>query len=186
MRATGRIRTALAALVAVAVFPAAASDSPWHDAMEAAEQAAREGRAGDAETSLQAAIREVDRLGAPRIRLARSVEALADLYHSQERLREAEPLYLRAIGLWEEILGPDQPRAGITLHNLALLYLAECRVEEAMPRIERVLDLWERSFGPAHPDRVTAIRSEAEMLRRCGRVEEAAALKSRIPADGGR
>jgi tetratricopeptide (TPR) repeat protein len=174
------------AAVLLAVLSTPVAGSPWHDAMDAAERAIRDGRVEDAERSLRSAIAEVDRPGAPRIRLARSVEALADLYHSRERLEQAEPLYLRAIVLWEETLGPRQPRTGIALHNLALLYLAQCRVEEAMPLVERVVNLWGETLGADHPDRVTAIRSEAEMLRRCGRTEEAAALQRRIdPAGGG-
>lgn len=34
---------------------------------------------------------------------------------------EAEVLYLRAIGIEEEVLGPNHPQVATTLHNLALL-----------------------------------------------------------------
>ena len=113
-----------------------------------------------------------------------SVEALAELYHRADRRDEAEAFYLRSVSLWEELLGPEQPRIGIPIHNLAVLHLEDCRVDEALPLIARVVELWERTLGADHAERVNAIRSEANGLRSCGRDEEAAELESllKLPA----
>ena len=113
-----------------------------------------------------------------------SVEALADFYHRVGRRQDAETQYLRSAKLWEELLGPDQPRIGITVHNLAVVYLEDCRVEEALPLIARVVGLWERTLGPDHPDRLAAIRSEANGLRSCGRLDEAAELEVLLDRPG--
>jgi tetratricopeptide (TPR) repeat protein len=159
-----------------------ADEAAWQARIDASRDAEDEGRVPEAERELREALREAERPGAARMLVARSLEELADFYHRQGRPTEAEPLYLRSIAAWEEVLGPRQPRVGIPVHNLAVLYLAECRVEEALPLIARVADLWEAALGPSHPDRVTALETEATLLRRCGRGDEASRLDSRMPA----
>ena len=178
---TLQVLGALLALAAGTLPAMGADESVWQMHMDTARQAEREGRGTDAEASLLAAEHEARRSGSARLLVARSLEALADFYHHTGRHSEAEPLYLRCAQIWEEILGPDQPRVGIPLHNLAVLYLSRCRVAEALPLVHRVLDLWEKTLGPAHPDRVTAIQTEATLLRRCGRATDAATLEARAP-----
>jgi len=159
---------------------AAADRESWQQAMAAAAEAGRQSRIADAEAALLRAI-EVAASGdpAPMLRV-RSVESLADLYRATSRPEQAEPLYLEAIEAWDRLLGPQQPRVGITLHNLALLRLRQCRTAESLPLIERQLQLWEDTLGD-HPDRRTAIRSQAELLRRCGEHERSAIVLSRLP-----
>jgi len=162
-----------------------AGDGAWQAYMDAASLADAEGRPEDAESSLLEALREAEHPGSARMHLAFSVEALAEHYHRAGRRDEAEAFYLRSVELWEELLGPEQPRIGIPIHNLAVLNLKDCRVDEALPLIARVVELWERTLGTDHPDRVTAIRSEANGLRSCGRDEEATELESllKLPAE---
>jgi tetratricopeptide (TPR) repeat protein len=157
---------------------------PWQAHMDAASLAESDGLLEDAERSLLEAIREAEKPGGSRMDLAVSVEALADFYHRADRRTDAEAQYLRSAKLWEELLGPDQPRIGITVHNLAVVYLEDCRVDEALPLIDRVLGLWERTLGPDHPDRLAAIRSEANGLRSCGRLDEAEELEGMLEPSG--
>jgi tetratricopeptide (TPR) repeat protein len=157
----------------------AADRESWQQEMATAAEAGRQSRIEDAEAALLRAI-EAAAAGdpAPMLRV-RSVEALADLYRSTARPEQAEPLYLEAIEAWDTLLGPGQPRVGITLHNLALLRLRQCRTDESLPLIERQLELWQGALGD-HPDRRTAIRSQAELLRRCGEHERSADVLSRL------
>jgi len=159
---------------------ARADESVWQARMDAAERAEREGRSEDAEAFLLAAVREAGRPGSVLL-MARSLEAQADFYERAGRTTEAEPLYVQSVEIWERVLGDGQPRVGIPLHNLAVLRLKQCRVEEALPLIRRVLDLWRETLGPAHPDRLTAIRTEATLLRRCGRADEAEKVDAQAP-----
>jgi tetratricopeptide (TPR) repeat protein len=156
----------------------------WQAHLDSATLAEADGRTEDAERFLLDALEEAEKPGRPRMDLAVSVEALADFYHRVGRLADSETHYLRAASLWEELLGPDQPRVGITVHNLAVVYLEDCRVDEALPLIARVVGLWERTLGADHPDRIAAIRSEANGLRSCGRVDEAARLEVLLEPPG--
>jgi tetratricopeptide (TPR) repeat protein len=179
---------ALAAVVCATQASGATSssgDGAWQAYMDAAALADAEGRPEDAESSLLEALREAEEPGGARMHLAFSVEALAELYHRADRRDEAETFYLRSVSLWEELLGPEQPRIGIPIHNLAVLHLQDCRVDEALPLIARVVELWERTLGADHPDRVNAIRSEANGLRSCSRDEEAAELEGLLKPPAG-
>ena len=49
---------------------------------------------------------------------------LAILYKVQGRYADAEPLYKRALQIYEKALGPDHPNVATNLHNLAQLYVA--------------------------------------------------------------
>ena len=53
---------------------------------------------------------------------------LAALYEAQGRYAEAEPLYKRALAIYEKALGPEHPNVATSLHNLALLYEAQSRL----------------------------------------------------------
>jgi tetratricopeptide (TPR) repeat protein len=46
---------------------------------------------------------------------------LAGLYESQGKHDEAEPLYERALAIYEKALGPDHPYTATSLNNLARL-----------------------------------------------------------------
>ena len=45
----------------------------------------------------------------------------------QGKYQEADPLYLRSIGIFEQTLGPDHPVLAETLHNRAELMKAQVR-----------------------------------------------------------
>jgi tetratricopeptide (TPR) repeat protein len=156
----------------------------WEARIGAGENAVREGRLSAAESAFRQALEIAERDAKP-IQMARSREALADLYAGQGRADEAEPLYLDAIEHWRRILGSGQPRLGIPLHNLAVLYLRDCRVDEALPLVNEVAGLWTDTLGASHPDRVAALRSEAALLKRCGRDDHAARLEA-LASEAGR
>jgi len=177
--ASWRSRLAAGVVLAAAHAPVPAADeAAWQALLDASIAAEREGRLQDAEGLLIDARREAERPGAAPMLLALSIENLADFYHRSGRPADAEPLLVRSIQLWDEILGPEQPRVGIPVHNLAVLYLEGCRVDEALPLVRRVVSLWGSTLGAQHADRVSAIRTEATLLRRCGRADEASRLDS--------
>ena len=53
--------------------------------------------------------------------MATSLNRLAALYYSQGKYNEAEPLYRRALSIWEKALGPEHPDVATVLENYALL-----------------------------------------------------------------
>jgi len=50
---------------------------------------------------------------------ATSLNNLAELYHSQGKYEQAEPLYQRALAIREQALGPNHPNTNATRANYA-------------------------------------------------------------------
>ena len=80
--------------------------------------------------------------------VAASLNNLAGLYDAQGRYAEAEPLYERALAIWEKALGPEHPDVATSLNNLAELYRDQGRYAEAEPLYERALAIREKALGP--------------------------------------
>ncbi|MBN2126043.1 MAG: tetratricopeptide repeat protein [Deltaproteobacteria bacterium] len=60
-------------------------------------------------------------------------------YGNAPPVAEAEPLFMRALAIWEKELGPEHPQVGRILNNLAeVLY-------------RRALTLWKKGLGEDHP-----------------------------------
>jgi tetratricopeptide (TPR) repeat protein len=56
---------------------------------------------------------------------------LAMLYSRQGQYAKAEPLYQRALAIWEKALGPDHPVPGVThIGALPLGGTDDCRVKQ--------------------------------------------------------
>ena len=83
--------------------------------------------------------------------MATSLNNLAELYRTQGRYAEAEPLYRRSLTIREAKLGPDHPDVATSLNNLAGLYRAQGRYAEAEPLYRRSLTIREASSGPTTP-----------------------------------
>ncbi|MFM6272300.1 MAG: tetratricopeptide repeat protein, partial [Dolichospermum sp.] len=66
---------------------------------------------------------------------------LALLYNNQGRYTEAEPLYIRALSIYEQQLGENHPYVATSLNNLALLYDNQGRYTEAKPLYIRALSI---------------------------------------------
>ena len=64
---------------------------------------------------------------------ATSLNNLAVLYRAQGKYAEAEPLYQRALAIYEQQLGQDHPDTASSLNNLAGLYKAQGKYAEAEP-----------------------------------------------------
>ena len=116
--------------------------------LDQAHEASTERRFDQAETLYRQVLDEVDSLASRSIQLARATDGLADVLRESGRLEEAEPLYVRAVGLWEVLLGPRQPRLAVSLHNLGVVRLELGRPAQAAPSLERALDIWSESYGP--------------------------------------
>jgi tetratricopeptide (TPR) repeat protein len=76
---------------------------------------------------------------------------LAMLYHNQGRYAEAEPLYQRALHIYEQALGPEDLNTALTLHILAVLYRDQGKYAEAEPLYQRALHIRDQVLGPEHP-----------------------------------
>ncbi|MFM6270990.1 MAG: tetratricopeptide repeat protein, partial [Dolichospermum sp.] len=69
---------------------------------------------------------------------------LALLYNNQGRYTEAEPLYIRALSIYEQQLGENHPYVATSLNNLAALYRNQGRDGDAASILQRAQSIQER------------------------------------------
>lgn len=112
-------------------------------------------------------------------RLAKSLNNMAALYHTQGKYAMAEDLYKRCLELKQSLHGDEHIEVAINLHNLAVLYSAKRRYEQAEPLFKRSLELRERLLGVDHVELITLLNNYALLLRRTDRAEEAAQMEER-------
>jgi hypothetical protein len=62
--------------------------------------------------------------------LKQSSVKVAELYCAQGRYAEAEPLYVRALAIWEKALGGEHPHVATVLESYALLLILTGRQAE--------------------------------------------------------
>jgi tetratricopeptide (TPR) repeat protein len=98
--------------------------------------------------------------------MAEGMGRLAELYRSQGRYSEAEPLYERSLSIWEKQLGADHPDVATSLNNLALLYYSQGRYSEAEPLYGRSLSILEKVLPANHPT-LAIVRRNLELVH-CG------------------
>ncbi len=77
---------------------------------------------------------------------------LAELYRTQKKYDEAEPLYQQALHINELALGAEHPHVALALNNLALLHKAQEKYAEAKTLYQRALVIYERALGLEHPN----------------------------------
>jgi tetratricopeptide (TPR) repeat protein len=92
------------------------------------------------------------------------------------RYAEAEPLFLRALYIEEQRLGPEHPDVAYPLNNLAGLYRQQGRYTEAEPFCLRALHIREQAQGPEHPDVAYPLNNLAVLYNEQGRYAEAEPL----------
>jgi nucleoside phosphorylase len=94
----------------------------------------------------------------------------------------AEPLYQRALAIWEQRLGPQRSEAASALNGLATLYREQGKYAEAEPLYLQALCLWEQDLGLEHPRVAYALHGLALQYRMQGRYAEAEPLYQRALA----
>lgn len=109
-------------------------------------------------------------------------QALVEVYRSQGKYSEAEPLFKRALAIREKTLGPTNPDVASSLNNLAALYHDEGKYSEAEPLYKRALAIWEKALGSDHPDVAQSLENYAALLRKTNREKEAAEMETRAKA----
>ncbi len=110
---------------------AVAQDTLWQTYMQATSRAYAHGQYPAAEKWLLAALREAEKFGEQDPRLARTLNALGEVYRTQGKYAEAEPLYRRALAIWEKALGPEHPNVAQGLEKYAKLLRKTNRENEA-------------------------------------------------------
>lgn len=101
----------------------------------------------EAERAYRSAIEIYEHLELPRDQdMAIAIDNLASLYAEQGRLKEVEPLRLRALQIFRT-LDPNSAHVGVALQNLAALYMTTNRLPEAQAMFLQALDIAVRTTG---------------------------------------
>jgi tetratricopeptide (TPR) repeat protein len=115
-------------------------------------------------------------------RLAKSLNNMAALYHTQGKYKMAQDLYERCLEIKVRLYSEEHPEVAINLHNLAVVHSAKGRWEVAEPLYQRSLALKEKALGRQHSDLTPILTNYALMLRRTKRDQEAQEIESRLQA----
>ena len=105
-----------------------------------------------------------------------SMEQLANLYYTQKRYDEAEPLFREALQLSREVLGPHHPRTLNNMNGLAFLYHAQGRYNEAEPLYRELLQLCREVLGPRHRATLAILNNLASLYYDQGHYDKAEPL----------
>jgi tetratricopeptide (TPR) repeat protein len=95
---------------------------------------------------------------------------------------QAEPLYQRAVGLFERVLGLEHPLVAFPLSGLARLRREMGKAEEAVSLYQRALSIREQSRGPHHPETAQTLAGLALLRQQQGQLDEACSLAERALA----
>jgi tetratricopeptide (TPR) repeat protein len=100
----------------------------------------------------------------------------ASTLYGRGQYAEAEPLFRKALAVYEEVLGPRHPDTATCSSNLAANFQAQGRSKEAEPRFRQALAVKEEALGPRHPDTAQSYNNLAVNLLYQGRYREAEPL----------
>jgi tetratricopeptide (TPR) repeat protein len=94
-----------------------------------------------------------------------ALNELANVYYSQGKYGEAEPLYKRALTIYENAGGVNQLNVATTLNNLGLVAQSERKYDEAEGFYKRSLAIREKALGESHPDVATTLHNLGLLAR---------------------
>src|SRR5215472_385375 len=122
-------------------------DEKFHDAMQAGQQAMKEKRLNDAETSVKQAVEIAEKIQPPDGRLPEAVGALGAVYAWRLDWKDAIETYKRQLALSEKLYGPKSPMITMPLRNLALVAAQQQDYAGAEAYFSRAIDLNEAAYG---------------------------------------
>ena len=114
--------------------------------------------------------------------VGQSLNNLATLYEKQGRHADSEPLFKRALAIYEKAAGPEHPAVATLLNNLGQVDKVQGRYAEAEPLIKRSLAIREKVLGRDHPDVARSLNNLADLYERQGRYADAEPLYQRAVA----
>jgi CHAT domain-containing protein len=102
-------------------------------------------------------------LGKEHPSVAHSLNNLAVLYQEMGNYSQAEPLYQRALAIYEKMLGKEHPSVAQSLNNLAELYRNIGNYSQTEPLLQRALAIYEKVLGKEHPHVAASLNNLASL-----------------------
>jgi len=92
---------------------------------------------------------------------------LGNVFRSQDKNAQAEPLYSQTLELRRRSLGPEHPDTLTSMNNLANVYWSQGNYPQAEALYSQTLEIQRRVLGPEHPDTLLSgqVRSGRGALR---------------------
>lgn len=156
-----------------------APDTTWNAYNKAGQAAYKAGDYAEAAEEFRKAVELAQASENQDLRLATSLNNLAEVYRVQGDLSKAEPLFKEALEVREAKLGDDSEEVALSLNNLAAVYQAQGRYEAALPLFKKSLAVMERVHGKDHPQVGIALNNLAGIYRATGNFEAAEPLFKR-------
>lgn len=131
---------------------AAAKDSGgneklWRTCNESAAKEAKLGHPVEAQRLYETALHEAEKFGADDLRLASSLMNLAILYHNSGKFNEAEPLFSRALPIYEKQKGADSKLAADALEAMGANYRALAKFPDAEKYLNQAITVFTKCCG---------------------------------------
>ena len=140
-----------------------AEEDRWRSQHDDAAGALQQGRYAEAASLFLAAVQQAERFGTEDVRLAESLNGLAQVYRYQQNHAAAEPMARQSLTILERALGPSHTGVIPSLVNLAGITTATGRYTEAEQCYRRILSLrWGAPGGGIGADQV--LENFAEVL----------------------
>jgi tetratricopeptide (TPR) repeat protein len=157
----------LAFLFVLALWPAAAGGQApaWNDAMAAGETAFAAMDLAEARTHFEAALEAAEGFAPGDPRLGLTLADLGTVLNGLGDYAEAEPLFERALRIWEKSPPESELHRATALHGLAGVHYARGEIEAAEPLLERALEIREKALAAEHPAVLQTRKSIATLKR---------------------
>lgn len=153
--------------------------SDWKSLVDEGTASYERGKIPEAEVKFLAALEEAEKFGEEDPRLALSLNNLAAMYHEQGKYTLAEPLYKRALDIYEKIHGEIHADVALSHHNLALLYSARKMYPVAEKHYKIALGLKETLFGVDAPELLNTLQYYAQLMKVQNRPVDRQLIESR-------
>jgi len=176
------------------------SHDEWQSLINEANQLYEDKRYAQAELLFAAALRLAEKLvskeslSAPdqkggadereklRLRLAKSMNNMAALYHTQGKYTMAEDLWQKCMSLKTELYGDKHVEIAVNLHNLAVVSSARRQFEKAEAYYKQALEMRELLLGMNDKELIPILQNYALLLQKLKRESEAKQIAERVLA----
>ena len=120
--------------------------------------------------------------GVNHVDVAARLYLLANVYTTQAKYAEAEPLYQRALTIRKKSLGAEHLLVADVQNDLPHLFVRQGNYSLAEPLYQHALAVREKKHGPNHSYVGKSLEETAQVLRLAGRRTEATTLEKRAAA----